>query len=225
MSNKEWLKVSDGLQWKLMMIKFLIVFVTNGLCRMNSINLPVFLPFLESVWLWYPFTFVSVVIELPTDDQLEFSFEIGKETCCKSFVNFIISFQIFRNLCWLRSITWLRHFWCHYWICNYSGLDFFLYQNISFYLILDLTDFINSKDFYGNLNRYCHLGIYWNRFWVTQVGFQDDCALSLKVRESPTSACNPVTVRDQILRWNLQRFQIDQCQIRILIHTFNWLKN
>ena len=142
MSNKEWLKVSDGLQWKLMMIKFLIVFVTNGLCHMNSINLPVFLPFLESVWLWYPFTFVSVVIELPTDDQLEFSFEIGKETCCKSFVNFIISFQIFRNLCWLRSITWLRHFWCHYWICNYSGLDFFFisaFHFIWFYILLILS--------------------------------------------------------------------------------------
>ena len=109
---------------------------------MNSINLPVFLQFLESVWLWYPFTFVRVVLEIPTVDQLQlFSFEIGKETCCKSFVNFIISFQIFRNLCWLRSITWLRHFWCHYWICNYSGLDFYLYQNISFYLILDLTDY------------------------------------------------------------------------------------
>ena len=138
-------------------------------------------------------------------DLNEFSLEIGKETCCKSFIYFIVSFKILRNFCWFWSITWLWYLWCYHWICNHSGLDFSrsvrgILHDIRMHL------WINAKDFGGNFNRNSHLRIYWNRFWLTQVEFQIDDAFdqlnwwirklnyefSLWVQKSPKSAWNSI---------------------------------
>ena len=137
---------------------------------------------------------------------MHLSLEIGKKTCCKSFVYFLISFKILRNFCWFWSITWLWYLWCYHWICNHSGLDFSrsvrgILHDIRMHLL------INAKDFGGNFNGNSHLRIYWNRFWLTQVRFQIDGATlwvrkfrygSLWVRKFQKSVWNPISARSNI---------------------------